>query len=396
MPKFLHALTAQLLIILSRSAVVAFAPFHGAVARSVSKQATSPIRFHAESGHFRAGTRLAAALDPGTGGASINRGLVRQLVLNQALVGFSIWNGGLGAQVLARDARFDAGPEVLLLGVAGFLPLFLLSRAVETSESGLVAGLNLSTNMFTMRLFGAEKKPFKALIVSAALAGITGLVEETIFRGELLPTFEQWARINWGSDSGVLSGAVLSTLLFAALHVNPLGLLKGADAALDSLVLFSFQICTGATFATIYLLTGNLAIPVVAHALYDFYTFYATHLEVSTQMDYARTEALLPGSGRNNKIEKKWRESRGDDFIEETKQSFYLMDTNRDGVLSRKELRIALYSYGVKLSEEESGVVAGVADTDSSGEIDFDKFLEFVGPEGSTDKAAKQSLLGMS
>ena len=44
-----------------------------------------------------------------------------------------------------------------------------------------------------------------------------------------------------------------------------------------------------------------------------------------------------------------------------------MADTNRDGVLSREELRIALYSYGIRLSKDESEIVTSVADTDKSG-----------------------------
>jgi Ca2+-binding EF-hand superfamily protein len=36
-----------------------------------------------------------------------------------------------------------------------------------------------------------------------------------------------------------------------------------------------------------------------------------------------------------------------------------------------------------------------VADVDGSGGIDFDEFLSFMGPEGSTSKAIKGSLLGV-
>ena len=71
------------------------------------------------------------------------------------------------------------------------------------------------------------------------------------------------------------------------------------------------------------------------------------------------------------------------------------MDTNRDGTVSRAELRVALYSYGIKLSAPQSAAVASAADTDASGGIDFDEFLTFVGPEGDAAEAIKRSLLGV-
>ena len=189
-------------------------------------------------------------------------------------------------------------------------------------------------------------------------------------------------------------GVILSTLLFAVLHVNPLGLFKGGDAAKDALVLVLYQIVTGSVFAALFVLTQNLAVPIIAHALFDFYVFFGTHLTVTTQMEYAREESRMPIAPQS--IEAKWRSQRGDKFLLGARESFYLADSNRDGELSREELRIALYSYGIRLSSDESAIVAQAADRDSSGTIDFGEFLEFIGPTGSPGKAIKNSLLGVS
>jgi Ca2+-binding EF-hand superfamily protein len=70
------------------------------------------------------------------------------------------------------------------------------------------------------------------------------------------------------------------------------------------------------------------------------------------------------------------------------------MDTNRDGVISRKELRVALNSYGMNRSKMESEAITRDANLDMSGEIDLEEFLEYIGPSGSPEKAAKNSLLG--
>jgi len=109
-------------------------------------------------------------------------------------------------------------------------------------------------------------------------------------------------------------------------------------------------------------------------------------------MEYAKTESRLPSASFLE--ETKWKTARGESFVQEARQTFYLMDTNQDGVLSRKELRIALASYGINLSKLESEKVLKVADLDQDGSISFDEFLEFVGPSGSPGKAVKSSLLG--
>jgi membrane protease YdiL (CAAX protease family) len=321
-------------------------------------------------------------------GGGINVGLITQSLANQLLIGLTIWTGGLGYRVLTQHADFT--PIAAVLGVIGLVPLLAISRTIETSESYLVSGLNLSTNMAVLRLFGPNPQPVLALLISTVLAGVTGLVEETTFRGQLSVEFA-----NRFGDGNILMGAVLSTMLFAVLHTNPLSFFKGGDAALDNGVLLALQLVNGAIFALLYFISGNLAVPIVAHALYDLYTFYKTHMvDVAGQMEYAKQQGSLLLPKVSKKLEEKWIAERGPDFVNGVKQSFYLMDTNRNGVLDRKELRIALYSYGINLSKVESELVTAKADLDGSGSIDLDEFLEFVGPTGSARKAASNTLLG--
>uniref|UniRef100_A0A7S2E028 EF-hand domain-containing protein n=1 Tax=Helicotheca tamesis TaxID=374047 RepID=A0A7S2E028_9STRA len=322
---------------------------------------------------------------------TVNLGLVGQLALGQAIVGSTILFGGPGYQALIENASF--GPLAILLGVAGSALLISFGSLVENSEAPQLAGINLSTNMVVLRLFGSKPQPVAAFFVSAFLGGLTGIVEEVTFRGQLLPTLSSWSSTMGMGDKGVIFGAALSTLIFALLHTNPNSLLKGGEASQDNLVLLVFQLITGIIFAILFLTTENLAVPIVAHALYDFWTFFKTHLNITSQIDYARKEVNMPSA--NFAGEAKWRSQRGEKFVQEAREMFYLMDTNQDGVLSRKELRVALYSYGMNLSKMGSAKVARVADMDRSGSIDFGEFLEFIGPSGSAGKAIKNSLLGI-
>lgn len=128
------------------------------------------------------------------------------------------------------------------------------------------------------------------------------------------------------------------------LHVNPIGLFKGGQAARDAAVLVAHHFVTGSIFATLFLLTNNLAVPIIAHALFDLCVFYGTHLQVTTQMECALNKALMPVAPAS--LEAKWRGQRGDKFLRGARESSCLADSNRDGVLLREELRIALCSYG--------------------------------------------------
>ncbi len=119
---------------------------------------------------------------PTNSSPAINIPLITRNLANQALLGSTIWTGGNGLTVLTEEARFGAG--ALVLGVLGVIPLLALSRAIETSESPLVSGLNLSTNMAVLRLFGPTSQPILAFFASLLMAASTGLVEETLFRGQ--------------------------------------------------------------------------------------------------------------------------------------------------------------------------------------------------------------------
>lgn len=323
----------------------------------------------------------------------LNFRLVRQLLFNQAFIGYTIWTGGTGFEILTTCSNFNVGSGIT--GLLGGGLLIGVSLLVEKSENPLVVGLNLSTNMVVLRIFGDVPQPAVAGFISALLGTVTGVVEEVTFRGKALPRLAEWAATTQGlpREEALLAGVALSTVLFAVLHLNPTSIFKGGEAILDSLVLLVFQLVTGTTFAVLYLSTGNLAVPIVAHAAYDFYTFFKTHLEVTTQMKYAQEQALIPGCS-NSRVAEKWIDERGEDFVMGVRKSFYLMDTNRDGVISRKELRVALNSYGMNLSKMESEAITRDADLDMSGEIDLEEFLEYIGPSGSPEKAAKNSLLG--
>jgi len=318
---------------------------------------------------------------------SINIQIILQNVASQALIGSTIWTGGAGYRVLCEQAHFDT--VALSLGMIGVIPLIILSRFIETSESPFVSGLNLSTNMAVLRMFGPTPQPVLAFLVSLFMSCLTGIVEETTFRGQSLPAFA-----NAYGNGDILVGAFLSTLLFAVLHTNPASFFKRGEAFIDNFVLLNLQIVNGGTFAALYLITGNLAVSIITHALYDFYTFYKTHLiDVAGQMTYAKEQSLMPICS-SKAVENKWIIERGEDWLRDAKQSFYLADTNRDGELSRKELRIALYSYGINLSKIQSKKVKEVVDVDVSGSIDFDEYLEYIGPTGSKYKAVKNTLLG--
>lgn len=73
-----------------------------------------------------------------------------------------------------------------------------------------------------------------------------------------------------------------------------------------------------------------------------------------------------------------------------------MMDANRDDAISQAELRTGLATMGLKLRARQLERSFSIADSDSSGDIDFDEFLEFVGSaENEASRTIKASLLGV-
>ena len=200
--------------------------------------------------------------------------MLRSIVINQLVVGYSIWIlNGDGRQLLAAT-NFD--PVSLGVGVVGGAAVVAVGRFIEKSPNPLFAELNLSTNMLVLRLFGPRPQPIVAGVVSLGIATLVALTEETVFRGVVTSRLAE--------NLGALPGAGCAILLFALGHINPLALGK------ETLLLFALQVFTGTSFTLLAFATGGLAAPIVAHCLYDWYTFYESHLAVTGQMEYSVEE----------------------------------------------------------------------------------------------------------
>ena len=114
-------------------------------------------------------------------GPFLNTNMLRSIVINQLVVGYSIWIlNGDGRQLLAAT-QFD--PVSLGVGVVGGAAVVAVGRFIEKSPNPLFAELNLSTNMLVLRLFGPKPQPILAGLVSLGVATLVALTEETVFRG---------------------------------------------------------------------------------------------------------------------------------------------------------------------------------------------------------------------
>jgi membrane protease YdiL (CAAX protease family) len=137
---------------------------------------------------------------------------------------------------------------------------------ITTLALGLAIGVPFKFLMkaVVMPLFGADpiNRTYHYLagnraILPAALWAmlVAGFGEETVFRGYL---FERLGKLI-GARPGAKAAILLFTSgLFALAHYPDQGL-AGAEQAM----------CTGLVFGTIFIVTGQIWIPMIAHAAYD-------------------------------------------------------------------------------------------------------------------------------
>ena len=62
----------------------------------------------------------------------------------------------------------------------------------------------------------------------------------------------------------------------------------------------------------------------------------------------------------------------------EIKQAFELCDTTKDGKIDKNELMAYFKNIGIPLSEREADNMMRVADTDRSGFVELDEFINIM------------------
>lgn len=183
------------------------------------------------------------------------------LVLIAAVLGsvLGVPNHGLGP-----DISFTV--DALKAAALYTLPLVVLAAVLDVVEDKVPAlqDVTKATQRSVLSLLGGTFKPLLGLVTAAVLGMAAGFGEEMLFRGIL--QYELLHRFNWSSSPTVAIG--LSSVLFGALHaVTPM---YAALATVASVY-----------FGVLYAVTGNLAVPILCHALYDVGALLYAHWTVS-------------------------------------------------------------------------------------------------------------------
>lgn len=309
----------------------------------------------------------------------------------QLLIGATIFNGGPGAEVLSAHGHFDAA-ATWVLGVAAAIPLIQLGRKVETSESQEWVELNAATNQLALRIFGARQQPLTALVVCGALGALVGTVEETLFRGQVLPAMAQYfADHGHGTYEALLMSVLASSVAFGAAHIS---IFSGLDSVMSksTAATLAMQSGAGLWLALVALMPGaGLGAAIVAHGVYDAYTLFSTHMIVTGQYSHA---AELARDTASTAAARAWRSRKGQPWVERCAYAFHLLDMDRSGGLSEIELRTGASTHGVELND---GLLhAHFAHlTPAHADIGFGEFLKLVEEseqqQSEAAAAAKQS-----
>lgn len=190
-------------------------------------------------------------------------------------------NYGLGPGI-------DASLPYILQGLLWSIPLGLLAVALDLVEDKFpgLQEVTKATQSSVLSLLGGTFKPFLGIMTALALGAAAGIGEEMLFRGVL--QFELGSRL--GSE---VIAVGLTSIVFGALHaVTPL---YAGLAALASVY-----------FGWLYLVTGNLVVPIVTHAFYDWAALLYAHWTVANMSD-AEQQSLLEwrfgGSGSSDEGE---------------------------------------------------------------------------------------------
>jgi membrane protease YdiL (CAAX protease family) len=183
----------------------------------------------------------------------------------------------LGTPNFGLGPKIDFGAPSLTQGFLMTLPLGILAYALDLIEDSVPAlqDVTKATQRSVLAFLGGSFKPLIGLSTSVALGLAAGLGEEMLFRGVL--------QYETGLRTGDVVAVALTSIIFGALHaVTPLYALLASLASVY--------------FGYLYLSSGNLAVPISTHAIYDIGALFYAHWTVA-QLSEAEKVDLLEWQG---------------------------------------------------------------------------------------------------
>lgn len=316
------------------------------------------------------------ASTPSTG---VNLDSIRSIAMSQALALFCIAAatavalGASGTSVDLSSLHWNGSDDFFSLldfrittlrfveGVVAAFPIIFLGTHMESSDERDVCHVNFSTMNMVMMLFGrrehdhsessAQSYPpetpmLDALALSTALAIVTGLSEEVVFRGILPSTI-------FFLTQSVPVTLVGQAALFGVGHVSPHASLG------ENKVISGLQASTGLWHGLVYLMAGGDILPcIIAHVLYDMHVFFETWMKINDQMDWTES-AVRKRLPLEDEIEiRRIKEEAGPSLSTETlahaRRFFFAFDYDHRGSLSLSDVKRAV-SYAFLQDKVQPG-----------------------------------------
>lgn len=209
------------------------------------------------------------------GSSSFDYRITATMVGGQSLFIF----GSIAIALLLGTPNFGFGPGIsfswkaIQIGTLYTLPLGVFAYVLDKVEDRFPALQEVSkaTQRSVLALLGGELRPLFAFTTSVALGLAAGFGEEMLFRGIL--------QYELAGRCGTFLAVFFSSIVFGALHaVTPLYALLACIASVY--------------FGWLYILTSNLAVPIVCHAFYDVVALLIAHWTVAKMTDSQKQEII--------------------------------------------------------------------------------------------------------
>jgi membrane protease YdiL (CAAX protease family) len=163
-----------------------------------------------------------------------------------------VFEGGLGLLAVVLGKIFGFSPLAtlrltsasLLVGVAATVPMLALFAALWFSDAAFLRRIRRRVHQAVVELFATASLAEVALIAAAA-----GFGEEVLFRGFLQAGLE--------AAVGPWPALLIASVAFGLVHP-----VTGAYVAITAAL--------GLYLGALWMVTGDLLAPIVAHGLYDF------------------------------------------------------------------------------------------------------------------------------
>ncbi|CAM9418933.1 unnamed protein product [Ectocarpus fasciculatus] len=188
--------------------------------------------------------------------------LVAVVATQLAFVGLFVWVASAAMREQVVSACM-VSPTATALGVAGMVPLLGYGLLLDTwTNWEWVRKIDEATSEVALQLFGSKRQVGKVAGIAIPLSMLVGLCEEFAFRG-FLPLI-------LAAKTGLPTAAIVavSATIFGGLHAA-------------TVAYFLTATLSGMFFHGLFLTTGNIFVPIVAHAVYDAIALVRYHVKVT-------------------------------------------------------------------------------------------------------------------